>query len=260
MWRLQKVGSTTTLAFIPATSTYAAPNSLAAASVTATPYAVLGATASCPAGTVGDASTPTTCAPCDPGSFCDGSASTDCAAGEMRLFDCGGRCCTCPPCWRAHSAGVLTLPCPPSPHTDTYNPIYGAASNTACSSCATDFGPLAGSNAGSATCTNNAKHPDCSLSANGGGAGFYWDGDSASCVQCDVNTYLDSTVEAPTCSACPDGTVAAVGAYGATATAASACQPCNAGTYSGDDGTCPSCPEGMISVDNPAGNAGCTPW
>ena len=138
-----------------------------------------------------------------------------------------------------------------APPTDSYNPTYGAADNTACQPC-TDFGPLAGSDAGAATCVNNAKNPDCSLVANGGGPGFYWDGDSSSCVQCDVNTYLDTSSDTPTCTACLDGTVAAVGA--------TTCTACGAGTYSGDDGTCQTCPEGMISVDNAAGNAGCTPW
>ena len=127
-----------------------------------TPYALFGATATCPAGTYGDGVS--TCTTCDQGSYCAGGSSTvQCAA-------------------------------------DTYNPVYGASVIASCKSCATDFGPTYGSDAGSGSCSAGSHHIDCSLPANGG-AGFYWDGDAAACVQCDAGTWLDTTQNPPVCSA-----------------------------------------------------------
>ena len=72
-----------------------------------------------------------------------------------------------------------------------------------------------------------------------------------------AGTFQDTTASTPTCTRCTAGFWAPAASFGGSN--ADACTACPAGTYQDSEGCVP-CPDGMISVTNPDGNAVCTPW
>lgn len=170
VWRL----TASQLEFIPVSTSYT--TGLTGATVAVGSFELLGATGSCPAGTVPSSGS---CAAADRGYYADGTTKTACVAGAA---------CSCPAAVGVrskaaeHVAWASLLWHDPDRHfpplslgADSYNPTYGARTVAACKSCATDFGATSGSDAGAAACTANKYDPTCP-------SGQIWDGDSAACV------------------------------------------------------------------------------